>query len=55
MRQRDQHHKETILKLEQGMAMAAMQHEEKMIRLRIQLQKASQKNSDSRDEAERYS
>jgi hypothetical protein len=44
-KQRDQHHKETLLKQKETIAMIKMQHEEKMMRLKIELKKTSHRNS----------
>ena len=43
IKQRDQHHQEIILKHEESIIMAKMQHEETMRRLQIELEKTSQR------------
>lgn len=41
MKQRDQHHEQIVLHHQEMLAMAKMQHEETMIRLKIELEKTA--------------
>jgi hypothetical protein len=43
MRQRDQHHEEIMTKTNETILTAKMQHEETMMRLKIELEKTSQR------------
>ncbi len=50
MRQRDQHHEEIMTKTNETILTAKMQHEETMMRLKIELEKTSQRREQQLNE-----